>query len=117
MVLSLADLSGDRDKTAHLLNTVKLGVETAGPDGCYLYQNGQKKHVPVQPEVDVEPTGAGDIFAAAFFVRYHQTQDAVKAAQFANTCASLSVSKKGMDSVPELADIETHLAVKQKSTK
>ena len=108
LILSLADLSGDRDKMTHLLNTVKLGVETAGSDGCYLYQNGQTKHVPVQPEVDVEPTGAGDIFAAAFFVRYQETKDAVQAAQFANACGSLSVRKVGMDSIPTRPEVEAH---------
>ena len=29
-----------------------------------MYHNGQVKHIPVKPEVEVDPTGAGDIFAA-----------------------------------------------------
>lgn len=109
MVLSLADAAGNRDQMSQLLGAVKLGVETAGPNGCYLHQEGQTIHVPVQPEVEVDPTGAGDIFAAAFFVRYRESRDAVQAAQFANACASLSVRKRGMDSIPNRAEVEAHL--------
>jgi hypothetical protein len=109
LVLSLADVSGDRDTLRHFLTSVKLGVETLGPDGCRVYQGGQVTHIPVKPEIEVDPTGAGDIFAAAFFIRYCATSDPVKAAQFANACASLSVTRRGMDSIPTLAEVEAHL--------
>lgn len=109
LVLSLADLVGDRAAADHLLTSVKIGVETLGPDGCLVYHQGQMTHIPVQPEIETDPTGAGDIFAAAFFIRYQQTLDIVKAAQFANACASLSVRKVGMASVPTLAEVENHL--------
>jgi sugar/nucleoside kinase (ribokinase family) len=110
LVLSLVDLQGDREAMIHLLTSVKLGVETIGPDGCQVYHNGQVTHIPVKPEVEVDPTGAGDIFAAAFFIRYRETNNFIKAAQFANACASLSVLKRGMDSIPTLAEVEAHLA-------
>ena len=109
MVLSLADLFGDRAAMLHLLTSVKLGIETLGPEGCKVYYQGQVIHVPVRPEVEVDPTGAGDIFAAAFFIRYHESGDIIKAAQFANACASLSVRGRGMDSIPDLPEVEAHL--------
>jgi hypothetical protein len=110
LVLSLADLQGDRDTLDHYLNTVQLGVETLGPDGCRVYHRGTATHVPVQPMEEVDPTGAGDIFAAAFFIRYRQTRDVIEAAQFANACASLSVKKIGIDSVPDLDEVEAHMS-------
>ena len=110
MVLSLADVFGDQDAVNHLLTSARLGVETVGPKGCNVYHQGQVTHIPVKPETEVDPTGAGDIFAAAFFVRYHQTGDSIKAAQFANACASLSVRKMGMDSIPSLPEVEGRLA-------
>ena len=110
LVLSLADLFGDQDGVNRLLNAVKVGVETLGPKGCRVYHDGQIIDVPVRPETEVDPTGAGDIFATAFFIRYHETGDFMKAAQFANACASLSVLRLGMEGIPSLPEVEEHMA-------
>ncbi|MBN1220724.1 MAG: ribokinase [Anaerolineae bacterium] len=108
LVLSLADVFGDQNALIHFLTSAKVGVETLGPEGCRVYQGGEVAHIPVKPEVEVDPTGAGDIFAAAFFIRYRQTNNLIQAAQFANACASLSVKKQGMESIPSLTEVETH---------
>jgi hypothetical protein len=115
LILSLADVFGDRTALTHLLTSARLGVETLGSKGCKVYQNGQVTHIPVKPEVEVDPTGAGDIFAAAFFIRYCKTGDFIKAAQFANACASLSVRKKGMESIPNLSEVEARLEMLYRS--
>jgi len=109
LVMSLADVKGDRAAADHLLTSVKIGVETLGPQGCRVYHNGEVVHVPVQSEREVDPTGAGDIFAAAFFIRYRDTGDVIQAARFANTCGSLSVRQVGIAGVPHLAEVEQHL--------
>lgn len=109
LVLSLADLFGDRTAMIHLLTSVRLGVETLGPEGCKVYHNGRVTHIPVKPEIEVDPTGAGDIFAAAFFIQYREGGDFIKAAQFANACASLSVRKVGLESIPSPSEVEAHL--------
>ena len=109
LVLSLTDLFGDRTAMIPLLTSAGLGVETLGPKGCKVYHKGRITHIPVKPEVEVDPTGAGDIFAAAFFIRYREGGDFIKAAQFANACASLSVQKAGLESIPSLAEVEAHL--------
>jgi hypothetical protein len=108
LVLSLADVLGDQTALTHFLTSAKLGVETLGPEGCRVYHERQVTHIPVKPEVEVDPTGAGDIFAAAFFIQYHKTGDYIKAAQFANACASLSVKNRGMESIPDLPAVEAH---------
>ena len=108
LVLSLNDLSGDRSAMISLLTTVRLGVETLGPGGCNIYHQGRTTLVPVKSEVEVDPTGAGDIFAAAFFIKYHETGNFIRAAEFANACAALSVRKVGLESIPDLAEIEAH---------
>ncbi len=107
LVISLADVDGDEEMCAHYLNSVRLGVETLGPQGCRIFHQGNTIHVPVDPIEEADPTGAGDIFAAAFFIRYYQTQNMIKAAQFANACASLSVKGTGLESIPNLAEIVT----------
>jgi len=109
LVLSLADVQGDRDTLDHFLNAVQLGVETLGSEGCRVYHRGTTTHIPVKPFEEVDPTGAGDIFAAAFFVRYRQTHDVFEAGKFANACASLSVQRTGVESVPSLAEVEKQM--------
>lgn len=105
MTLSLADVFGDRDMLAYLLDRVKLGVETVGPNGCKIYHDGCITEVPVRAEPEVDPTGAGDIFSAAFLIKYEQTRNPLQAAHFANACASLSVGKVGLAGVPTLTEV------------
>ena len=108
LVVSLADAQGNRQALDKLLNQVKIGVETVGSDGCFVYYQGRKIHIPVEPEDEVDPTGAGDIFAAAFFIRYQETQDPLEAGRFANACASLSLRKLGLDGIPTLDEVKAH---------
>jgi len=109
LVLSLNDLFGDRDAMIHLLPSVKVGVETLGPEGCNVYHHGEITRVPVETQPEVDPTGAGDIFAAAFFIRYSHTGNRMQAAQFANACASLSVGKVGIAGVPTYSQVKAQL--------
>lgn len=110
MVVSISDLFGDKAALVHLLTSVKMGVETLGPEGCRIFYRGDIIHVPVDPQDEVDPTGAGDIFAATFFVKYHQTGDFIQAARFANTCASLSVGKIGLAGVPDRSNVEDRVS-------
>lgn len=109
LVMSRADVFGDETLLNRYLTLVKLGVETIGPEGCVIYHNSEKTHVAVKPAEEVDPTGAGDIFAAAFFIKYHETKDAVQAAQFANACASMSVGRIGVLGTPTLAEVEARV--------
>ncbi len=107
VVLSLNDFFGDRREMERLLAEVPLGVETLGADGCMVYHDGRKDHVPVDAQAEVDPTGAGDIFATAFFVRFAASHNWLEAAQFANACASLSVTRLGVLGVPTLDEVRT----------
>ena len=106
MVMSPADVEGDQDRLVQLLTTVKLGVETLGPRGCRVYYQGETFEIPVKTMEEIDPTGAGDIFAAAFFIEYHRTNDFVKAARFANACGSLSVGQIGVDGTPGSEEVQ-----------
>lgn len=70
-----------------------LLVVTEGADGCQVYHQGERFHVLAPPVSEVETTGAGDVFAAAFFVHLHRTGDALAAAYFANQIAAQSVTQ------------------------
>lgn len=109
LVFSESDLFDDRAVLIPLLTRAKLAVETLGERGCRVYHNGRVTDVPVKVEKEVDPTGAGDIFAAAFFARYRERGDFINAARFANACAALSVRKTGLESVPSLPEVEAHV--------
>jgi sugar/nucleoside kinase (ribokinase family) len=71
---------------------------TLNADGCVVYSGGAERHFPAPRVPQVEPTGAGDIFAAAFLARLQQTDgDPWEAARFANHVAAHSVTVAGLD--------------------
>jgi sugar/nucleoside kinase (ribokinase family) len=86
-----------------------LVVVTAGPAGATVYDGVRVVRSPGYQANEVDPTGAGDVFAAAFLVRYQETSDAAMAAEFANCAAALSVEKTGLLGIPTRAEIERHL--------
>jgi sugar/nucleoside kinase (ribokinase family) len=55
---------------------------------------------------EVDGTGSGDIFAAAFLVRLYHTRDPWEAARFATQLAARSVTRVGLKSIPTSQEIE-----------
>ena len=74
-------------------------VLTGGIKGCIVFYGDKAQYVPTIPVEEVDATGAGDTFATAFLFWYDQTGDPVKSARFANTMASHSVTRSGIDNV------------------
>lgn len=75
----------------------KLLVLTQGDRGCIVFNGDDVRRVPAFPVEEVEPTGAGDIFAAAFLLRLYQTAgNPWEAARFANYAAAQSVTQVGL---------------------
>ncbi|MDJ0757066.1 MAG: PfkB family carbohydrate kinase [Ardenticatenaceae bacterium] len=76
----------------------KLLVMTQNYAGCTVFFDGRQHAIPA-PQIElVEPTGAGDIFAAAFFVElWRNDGDPIKAAEFANHVAAHSVTMVDLD--------------------
>jgi hypothetical protein len=99
-VFSREDVGHDEAKIAYFARLARTLVVTAGADGCRVFTAGEVRHYPATRVPEDDPTGAGDIFAAAFFVRLRQTGDAGSAARFANSIASMSVQRAGWTSTP-----------------
>ncbi len=57
----------------------------------------------------VDPTGAGDCFAAAFLVTYARTRDEGAAIRTALAAGSLAVEGRGIEGVPDAAAVEGRL--------
>lgn len=75
----------------------KLLVLTQGARGCTVFAGDEARQVPGFSVTEVEPTGAGDVFAAAFLLRLYQTAgNPWEAARFANFIAAQSVTEMGL---------------------
>lgn len=100
-VISLEDVAGDWSLIEGWATIARVLVVTQGRDGATVFWKGDRRHFPAPVVVEVDPTGAGDIFAASFFVFLQQSGDAWNAARFAVALASDSVTRVGIDGVPK----------------
>jgi sugar/nucleoside kinase (ribokinase family) len=106
LVLSIEDVGGDEALIAAWGKQAPVLVATQGARGATVYVKGQPKHIPAPTVSEVDPTGAGDIFAAAFFIRLYETGDPLAATHFAACLAAASVTRRGLDGIPTQAEIE-----------
>lgn len=109
LVASEVDLSGDPGAEALLVQAVPVAAITHGPKGCSVWVDGRRHEVPTRPTHEIDPTGAGDIFATAFLIRLWETGDPLAAAFFGNVAASFSVEGVGFAAIPDRARIESFI--------
>lgn len=83
---------------------------TQSSRGARVHVSGQWRHIGAFPQRQVDPTGAGDIFAAAFLSRLYETDDPALAARFAAAAASISVSGEGALAIADRGQIEGRMA-------
>jgi sugar/nucleoside kinase (ribokinase family) len=110
LILSEEDLAGEAQILRSQLGDPQVAVVTEGARGATVHCQGTQLHFPARRTEVVDPTGAGDIFAAAFLIRLAETDAPHEAARFANVAASISVEKTGIASVPDRAQIEALMA-------
>jgi sugar/nucleoside kinase (ribokinase family) len=88
----------------------RMLVVTLGDRGCDVYraQGSETYHsAAFKSATELDPTGAGDVFAAAFMWHLHSSKgDWHTAADWANCVASFVVEKRGVAGVPKLEDVE-----------
>jgi hypothetical protein len=86
-----------------------VGV-TDGSNGARIYAEGVSLDIPVYSANEMDPTGAGDIWAAACLVRLVESDDPEEAARFANAAASISVERDGLSGAPGRSEIAARMA-------
>ncbi|WP_438015407.1 PfkB family carbohydrate kinase [Sorangium sp. So ce315] len=105
VVLSREDIEHDLGRLEPFFEQVPLVVVTGSRDGSTLYRCRGRgaivtTRIPPRPAEEVDPTGAGDVFATAFMIRLEETGDPVQSARFANVAASFGVEQAGMGGIP-----------------
>ena len=91
------------------LALVPLVALTRGWRGLTLLTRDTRQDVPGLPRPEVDPTGAGDVFAAAFLIRYHETGQPLEAAAFAACAASCVVEGPGLSALGDRGEIDRRM--------
>jgi len=114
LFLSEHDLSDADDRARELLALVPMVALTRGWKGLTLLTRAGAHHVPSLPRAEVDPTGAGDVFAAAFLVRYHESGDPLEAAAFAACAASCVVEGVGASTLGDREEVMRRIALRDR---
>jgi hypothetical protein len=105
-VMSIEDVEGDETIISEMVTASRILVVTEGVLGARVYWKGEVRHFRPPEVQEVDPTGAGDIFATAFFIQLYRTGNPWEAARFATILAAHSVTRSGIESVPRAQEIK-----------
>lgn len=108
LVFSEADMTADLSLLATVVHRVGVVVLTQSANGCLVFVDGAVQSVPPRPTIEVDPTGAGDIFTAAFLIHLWENHNPIAAAYFANVTASYSVEALGVAGIPDRSTVESY---------
>ena len=106
VVISIEDVAGDEEQVEFMANHTRVLAVTEGAAGSRLYWHGDQRRFRAPEIREVDATGAGDIFAAAFFIRLQVTRDPWEAARFATQLSAYSVTRIGLESIPTAEEIQ-----------
>lgn len=106
VVISIDDVGGDEEQIEFMAVHTRILAVTEGSAGSRLYWHSDQRRFRAPKMYEVDATGAGDIYATAFFFRLLTTRDPWEAARFATHLSAYSVARKGLDSVPTAEEIQ-----------
>lgn len=93
-----------------LRRAVPLVVVTQGRDGALLYEDGACHRIRACPAHEVDPTGAGDAFAASFLLALASGQPPLRAAANAACAAAIAIEGPGPEGLRGLTHFQDRLA-------
>jgi len=105
LFLSEHDIPGALRRSRDLMSFVPMIAVTSGWRGLSLVTRDGIEQVPGFPRTEVDPTGAGDVFAATFLMRYQETGNPSEAAVFACCAASCVVEGVAATTLGDRAEI------------
>jgi sugar/nucleoside kinase (ribokinase family) len=114
LFLSEHDLPESDARSRELLAHVPMVALTRGWRGLSLLTREGAHEVPTLPRPEVDPTGAGDVFAAAFLVRYQETGDPLEAAAFGACAASCAVEGVGTTTLGDREEVLRRMALRER---
>lgn len=109
VVLSEEDVQGDERPVRALVEHVPLTVLTRAERGATVLLDSRSIDVPAFPARVVDPTGAGDVFAAAYLAARWRGADPIGAARWACAAAACAIEGAGTSTLPTTALVEQRL--------
>jgi 1D-myo-inositol 3-kinase len=109
LFLSEHDIPGALKRSRELLTYVPMIAVTAGWRGLSLVTREGTQVIPGFPRKEVDPTGAGDVFAASFLMRYQETEDPAEAGVFACCAASCVVEGLGTTTLGDREEVRRRI--------
>lgn len=109
LVVSIEDIQPFEKEALEWFQRVPLGAVTRGRQGALLFVNGEPYSVAPDPATEVDPTGAGDVFAATLLIEYQLVGDPWDAAAAAACSAAASVEAMGPAAIPDRATLDARL--------
>ena len=109
LILSDEDLRTYPDELDKYIELTPIVVLTQGARGATLFQDGTQLGSDAYAVTEVDPTGAGDVFAAAFLINYYQNRSVEEALNFAHCVASFAVEGVGTSHIPKFAQVMSRL--------
>jgi sugar/nucleoside kinase (ribokinase family) len=98
------DLRGQGDLLARLADAVPVVAFTHGAKGCELLVRGRTVRVGAFRTAEVDPTGAGDVFAAGLFLALAAGEAPADAARLGAAAASIVVEGRAGAALPRIAE-------------
>jgi sugar/nucleoside kinase (ribokinase family) len=115
LFLSREDILGQEAEVIEWFQRLPVGVLTADRVGALLFVNGERYEVQPRPAREVDPTGAGDVFAATFLIQYQREGDPWLAAAAAACAGSLAVEGEGWSAVADRPALDAALLEYQRN--
>ncbi len=109
LVFSEEDVGGDSALIQRYAEMASIAVVTRGCNGATVFHKGASRQFPAYRVRAMDPTGAGDVFAAAFLVRLRETKDPWISAPFANCAASFAIEGHGVNAIANREQVEERL--------
>ena len=109
VVLSEEDVQNDEPLVRKLADILPLVVLTRAERGATVFVSGRGTDVKAYRSDVVDPTGAGDVFAAAFFAALKHDGDPIHAAHWACAAAACSLEGYGASALPTPDDIRQRM--------
>jgi sugar/nucleoside kinase (ribokinase family) len=112
VIMSNDDIRGFEDFIPKIVELVEVLVMTEGENGAIIFNANQKYHFPAYPIKEIDPTGAGDVFAVSFLIEYSKNKNIKDAMAFAHSAAAFVVENKGVF-LPDMEKIQDRMKTYQ----
>lgn len=104
------DLEGHEEQLDRWADETAIVAVTRAGRGARVHSDGAWREIDAFPAHEIDPTGAGDVFATAFLARLHETDGVADASRFACAAAACSVEGAGTDRIAGRDAIEARMA-------